>query len=190
MSFSLFFFFFILIETKLSVPKIRVCYVYDDLMLQHMNCFEDGHPEQPERIKKIYEFHQEYNLLPRMEHLPSRTATTDEICLAHTRAHVNFIRRIGDKDELQGMGAKYNSVYFHPKTFECATVAAGSVLQVVDKVLKREARSGVCIVRPPGHHAEADVPHGFCIFNNVAIAAQYALRDYSLKRYLHCLFRL
>lgn len=153
-------------------------------MLKHLNTYEEGHPEQPERIRKIYEMHQDYKLLDRMQQLPSRTATTDEICLAHTRAHVNAIRRIGERDELQDMGAKYNSVYFHPKTFDCATLAAGSVLQVVDKVIKGEARSGVCIVRPPGHHAESDVPHGFCIFNNVAIAAHYAIRDHGLKRVL------
>nr|XP_014087737.1 histone deacetylase 6 isoform X1 [Bactrocera oleae] len=171
-------------ETKLLAPKVRVCYVYDELMLQHSNTFEEGHPEQPERIRRIYEMHVDYRLTERMKQLPIRIATTDEICLAHTRAHVNFIRRISDKDELQGMGEKYNSVYFHPKTFDCATLAAGSVLQVVDKVLTGEARSGVCIVRPPGHHAEPDIPHGFCIFNNVAIAAQYAIRDHGLKRVL------
>ncbi|XP_037936783.1 histone deacetylase 6 isoform X2 [Teleopsis dalmanni] len=171
-------------ETKLFTPKIKVCYVYDEMMMQHTNTFEQGHPEQPERIRKIYEMHMDFNLIDRMTHMPSRHATTDEICLAHTRSHVNFIRRIGEKDELQTMGSKYNSVYFHPKTFECATLAAGSVLSTVDKVLKGEARSGVCIVRPPGHHAESDVPHGFCIFNNVAIAAQYAIRDHGLKRVL------
>ncbi|XP_058974555.1 histone deacetylase 6-like isoform X2 [Musca domestica] len=171
-------------ETKLFSPKVRVCYVYDELMLQHANTYEEGHPEQPARIQKIYEMHQDYKLLERMQKLPSRSATTDEVCLAHTRSHLNSIRRIGEKDELQNMGAKFNSVYFHPKTFECATLAAGSVLQVVDKVVKGEARSGVCIVRPPGHHAESDVPHGFCIFNNVAIAAQYAIRDHGLKRVL------
>ncbi|XP_023297064.2 histone deacetylase 6 isoform X1 [Lucilia cuprina] len=171
-------------ETKLFSPQVRVCYVYDEFMLKHSNTYEEGHPEQPERISKIFEMHQEYKLLNRMQHVQSRTATTDEICLAHTRSHVNAIRRIGEKDELQNMGAKYNSVYFHPTTFDCATLAAGSVLQVVDKVVKGEARSGVCIVRPPGHHAESDVPHGFCIFNNIAIAAQYAIRDHGLKRVL------
>uniref|UniRef100_A0A1B0FAE5 Protein deacetylase HDAC6 n=1 Tax=Glossina morsitans morsitans TaxID=37546 RepID=A0A1B0FAE5_GLOMM len=171
-------------ETKLFSPRVRVCYVYDELMLQHSNTYEQGHPEQPERIRKIYEMHDEYKLFERMQQLSSRSATTDEICLAHTRAHVNLIRRIGDRGELQDIGAKYNSVYFHPKTFDCATLAAGSVLQVIDKVLKGEARCGVCIVRPPGHHAESDEPHGFCIFNNVAIAALYAIRDHGLKRVL------
>ncbi|XP_055910185.1 histone deacetylase 6 isoform X1 [Eupeodes corollae] len=171
-------------ETNLSVPPVRVCYVYDEMMLEHQNMFEEGHPEQPKRIKTIYDMHFDYGLLKRMEKLKSRHATTDEICLAHTRSHLNSMRRTGAKEELAAIGEKYNSVYFHPKTFECATLAAGSVLQVVDSVLKGESRSGVCIVRPPGHHAEPDVPQGFCIFNNIAIAAQYAIRDHKLKRVL------
>lgn len=62
--------------------------------------------------------------------LQSRVATTDELCVAHTRQHVNQIRRSVESSELQKIGDEYNSVYFHPKTFECASVAAGSVLQV------------------------------------------------------------
>uniref|UniRef100_A0A1A9VF79 Histone deacetylase n=1 Tax=Glossina austeni TaxID=7395 RepID=A0A1A9VF79_GLOAU len=171
-------------ETKLLSHRIGVCYVYDELMLQHENTHKQGHPEQPKRIHKIYEMHGEYKLLERMKRLPSRFATVDEICLVHTRAHVNLMRRLCAEDKLQDIGAKYNSVYFHPKTFDCASLAAGSVLQVVDKVLKGGARSGVCIIRPPGHHAESNEPHGFCIFNNVAIAALYAIRDHGLKRVL------
>lgn len=87
-------------------------------------------------------------------------------------------------NDLQATGDEYNSVYLHPKTFECASVAAGSVLQVVDHVVSGQSRSGVCVVRPPGHHAEPDAAQGFCIFNNVAVAAQYAIRDHGLKRVL------
>lgn len=124
----------------------------------------------------------EYNLFQRLQKLPIRSATTDELCLAHTRLHINSMRKIVESKELQESGEKFNSVYFHPKTFECACVAAGSVLQVVDEVLNGNSRSGVCVIRPPGHHAESDLPHGFCIFNNVAVAAQYAVRDHGLKR--------
>lgn len=146
--------------------------------------YEPGHPEHPDRIRKIYDMHKEYKLLQRMHRLLIRYATTNEICLVHTRAHVNLIRRIADKAELNNISSNYNSVYFHPKTFDCATLAAGCVLQIVDHVVGGLARSGVCIVRPPGHHAEIDLPHGFCIFNNVAIAAQYALSEHNLKRVL------
>jgi histone deacetylase 6 len=119
-----------------------------------------------------------------MKKLKSRHATTDELCLVHSRQHVNMIRKTVEKAELKENGDKFNSVYFHPKTYECATMAAGSVLEVVDEVLNGQSRSGCCIIRPPGHHAESDVPHGFCIFNNVAIAAAYAIRDHGLRRVL------
>lgn len=49
-------------------------------------------------------------------------------------------------------------------------------------MLNGESQHGICIVRPPGHHAEADQPHGFCIFNNVALSAQNAIKCHGLKR--------
>lgn len=173
-------------ETQLKVPSIRVCYAYDEQMLQHFNLHDATHPEQPNRIRQIHQLHQEYQLLGRMHRLAARAATTDEVCLAHTRAHVNSVRRLQDRseEELKQVGSGYNSVYLHPRTFECATLAAGAVLQAVDSILRGESRSGICNVRPPGHHAESHQPHGFCIFNNVAIAAQYAIREYNLERVL------
>lgn len=122
--------------------------------------------------------------MERMLKLVTRQATTDELCLAHTRAHVNFIRKTVEKENHREIGDTFNSVYFHPATFQCAVTAAGSLLQVVDNVLTGKSRSGIAVVRPPGHHAETDTPHGFCIFNNVAIAANYAIRDHGLKRVL------
>lgn len=120
-----------------------------------------------------------------MKALEARTATQDELCLVHSSDHVELMQKtVEQSKDLKVSGDRYNSVYFHPKTFECAKLAAGSVLTVVDEVLNGDSRSGVCIVRPPGHHAESDLPHGFCIFNNVSIAAQYAISSHGLKRVL------
>ena len=58
------------------------------------------------------------------------------------------------------------------------------VLEVVDTILTGRARTGLAVVRPPGHHAEPDTPHGFCIFNNVAVAAKYALEVHGLRKVL------
>lgn len=144
-----------------------------------------SHPERPERISTIKARFRDYNLIERLHRLPTRAATTDELCTTHTRLHVSRMRKTCEPaNDLQAAGDEYNSVYLHPKTFECAAVAVGSVLQVVDHVVRGKSRSGVCVVRPPGHHAEADGPQGFCIFNNVAVAAQYAVRDHGLKRVL------
>lgn len=54
----------------------------------------------------------------------------------------------------------------------------------MDKVINNEHQRGVCVVRPPGHHAESDYPQGFCIFNDVAIAAEYAIQYHHLKKIL------
>ena len=56
--------------------------------------------------------------------------------------------------------------------------------QAVDSVLSGESGSGLCVVRPPGHHAEPDTPHGFCLFNNVAVAARHAITEHGLRRVL------
>ena len=122
--------------------------------------------------------------MDRIKSLPSRVASEDEILLVHTPEHLESMKDIVTSKDLQEAGEKFNSVYFHPSTYECATLSAGSVLQVVDEVLNGQSRSGVCLIRPPGHHAECDEPHGFCIFNNVSIAAQYAIKNHGLKRVL------
>jgi histone deacetylase 6 len=120
-----------------------------------------------------------------MKKLKSRHATADELSLAHEAEHIQMIRETAEQtSELQKIGKQFDSVFLHPKTYECATMAAGSVLEVVDEVLSGRSRSGCCIIRPPGHHAESDEPHGFCIFNNVAVAAAYALRSHGLRRIL------
>lgn len=169
--------------TKLSFPSNRVAYVYDDFLLEHQNLFEI-HPEQPDRILKIRIRHNEFKLLERMKQLKSRPATVNELTLVHSKEHVNLMKKIVKHKDLEEAGKQYDSIYFHEKTYECALLAAGSVLQVVDEVLNGDSRNGICIVRPPGHHAESDCPHGFCIFNNVAIAAQYAITSHNLKRVL------
>ncbi|KAL5274852.1 hda-6 family protein [Megaselia abdita] len=164
-------------STNLIFPSKKLCYVYDEKMCQHRNIDESDHPECPERITNIQSKFNEFGLTQRMYLLPSRIATTDEICLAHTRLYLNFVRRLSPKQNFNELAKKFNSVYLNENTFECATIAAGSVLNVIDSVLTNRFRSGLCVIRPPGHHAEPDHPHGFCIFNNVAIAAQYAIRN-------------
>lgn len=85
-----------------------------------------------------------------MKHLPSRVATEEELLLVHTPEHIQSMREIVKGDDLHEASYKFNSVYFHPTTFDCASVSAGSILQVVDEVLNGSSRSGVCVVRPPG----------------------------------------
>ena len=67
------------------------------------------------------------------------------------------------------------------KSFECAEMAAGSAIQLTKSILEGDVQNGMALIRPPGHHAMQSEGNGFCLFNNVAIAAKYALKEYSDK---------
>lgn len=117
--------------------------------------------------------------------LESREATDVQLSLAHSWSHIDFIRKSSNgRNDLREMGERFNSIYLHPTTFRCAKLAAGATLNIVKNVLNGTYQKGICVVRPPGHHAEADHPHGFCIFNNVALAAKFAINDHELKRFV------
>ncbi|CAM9909469.1 unnamed protein product [Lampetra fluviatilis] len=86
--------------------------------------------------------------------------------------------------ERKSLSDTFDSVYLHKGSYDGALLAVGSVLRLVERVLTGDLRNGFALVRPPGHHAQRDLANGYCIFNNVAIAAQYALSQHQLQRVL------
>ncbi|KAG7310384.1 hypothetical protein JYU34_003157 [Plutella xylostella] len=170
--------------TDLTIPQHAVCYVYDQAMLKHRNICEPDHVECPERIQRIHERHRDFGLLSRVLELTARRATDEEILAVHTEKHLKRLKELSTTKlrDLNSQKEAFDSVYFHPDTLESAAVAAGSVLQAVDAVLNGTAGSGVCVVRPPGHHADEETPSGFCQLNNAAIAANYAIKSHGVKR--------
>lgn len=172
------------IVTDLSMPQHAVGYIYDQAMLKHKNICEPGHVECPERIMRIHERHRDFGLLDRVHQLTARTATDEEILAVHTEKHLNRLKELASTNlrSLHIQKKAYDSVYFHPDSLESAAVATGCVLQMVDSVLTNEVGSGVCVIRPPGHHADEDIPSGFCLLNNVAAAAKYAIHKHGLSR--------
>jgi acetoin utilization deacetylase AcuC-like enzyme len=117
-------------------------------------------------------------LAARLQSIGMRSATDAELELAHTAAHVERIRRL---DEIGG-GAIDPDTAVVPGSLEAAVHATGGVLGGVDLVLRGDAPSAFCLVRPPGHHACADRAMGFCYFNSVAVAARYASREHGIER--------
>ncbi|XP_045893712.1 polyamine deacetylase HDAC10 isoform X2 [Micropterus dolomieu] len=87
-------------------------------------------------------------------------------------------------EDLKEFTQQYGDVYFHPNIYHCAKLAAGATLQLVDSVMTGKVRNGMALVRPPGHHSMRSAASGFCVFNNVAIAAQYAKQKYGVERVL------
>jgi len=156
---------------------------YHDLLSLHKD--NSPHPERPARVKSIMRELSKQNLLKNCKLFDSpRYATDEEILLVHSKEHLDTIKRIktlSDK-ERDSLAETFDSIYFHPKTEETARLAVGAVLQLVDAIMTNEVLNAFAVVRPPGHHARRDKPAGFCIFNNVAVAAEYAISKYKLSR--------
>jgi acetoin utilization deacetylase AcuC-like enzyme len=140
-----------------------------------------GHPERPERFDAVLAGLEQAGLAEQMLRIPGRAATGGEVAACHTREYISVVTH----DVARGHRALSTSdTALSPDSLQVALHAAGGVLNAVDAVLEGRVRNAFCAVRPPGHHASADRGMGFCIFNNVAIAARYAQRRHGLERVL------
>ncbi|XP_047405024.1 polyamine deacetylase HDAC10 isoform X2 [Sciurus carolinensis] len=142
--------------------------------------------ECPERLAAALDRLRQCGLEQRCLRLVAREASEEELGLVHSLEYVALVQRTQalSKEELQVLSGQYDAIYFHPSTFRCARLAAGAALQLVDAVLTGAAHNGLALVRPPGHHSQRAAANGFCVFNNVAIAAEHAKRKHGLHRIL------
>ncbi|XP_045164142.2 histone deacetylase 6-like isoform X1 [Mercenaria mercenaria] len=179
-------------ETSLTVPPHRTCLVYDKGMKAHRAIGNPGHPEKPERISRIYDKHRDWGLLERCLQLKCRLAEPEELELVHSEKFIDQMKKtetftpeeMSDFQEAFTIPGEKVPVFVNNDSYICARMAAGCTLNVIDCVLSGQARNGVAIVRPPGHHAECEKPMGFCFFNSVAIAAKYAQKKFGVKKVL------
>jgi acetoin utilization deacetylase AcuC-like enzyme len=147
-----------------------------------------GHPECPERLDAIEDRLLASGVGLVLERRDAPKASPDDIELAHTRMHVAALRGVGQEldETIKAGGRGYAQIdpdtLMNPHTWSAALRAAGAVLAATDAVISGELENAFCAVRPPGHHACRGQAMGFCFFNNVAIAAKYALERHGLKR--------
>jgi acetoin utilization deacetylase AcuC-like enzyme len=156
----------------------RTGIVQDEIYMEHV--MDPGHPERPERLKVIYEMlEREKRELPLINVTP-RPATREEIETTHSSAYFERIASTAGKPHFRlDMDTSTSA-----KSFEAALLAAGGLCELIQAVWKGDLKNGFALVRPPGHHAERDRAMGFCLFNNVAIGAYYAIHHFSLERVL------
>ena len=148
----------------------------------------EGHPECPQRLDAI----EDRLLITGLDHALERREPTpaalSDVELAHDRMHVAALRGLSDRliEDMQAGGPSHANIdpdtSINRHTWEAALMAAGAAIDATDAVMAGELENAFCAVRPPGHHATHDKAMGFCFFNNVAIAAKYALARHGLKR--------
>jgi acetoin utilization deacetylase AcuC-like enzyme len=120
--------------------------------------------------------------------LAPRAATIDELATVHERAYIQEVEAASKKAaEEEARGGRQSmffatDTYVSAKTYEAALKAAGAPITAIEALMRGEIHNAFCLVRPPGHHAVAESAMGFCIFNNVAVAARYALDHCGLER--------
>lgn len=149
----------------------------DDRFLKH----ETGnHPESPERLQAIHQILS--TALPeggfsRQDWGP---VTVDQIALAHDPDLAPAVQKFAQ----QGGGRIEADTILSRESFDVASLAAGAVVDAVNRVVSGEDTSALCLVRPPGHHATPSQSMGFCLFNNIAVGAAHATRNLDLDRVL------
>ncbi|KAK2632055.1 hypothetical protein EUGRSUZ_L02060 [Eucalyptus grandis] len=166
-----------------SRSQRRVGILYDERMCRHHTPDDEPHPENPNRIRAIWNKLQAAGITQRCEVLNAKEAEDKYILSVHGKSHVDLIRNISSKQfnsRRNRIASKFNSIYLNEGSSEAAYLAAGSVIEVAKRVAKGELDSAFAIVRPPGHHAEHDEAMGFCLYNNVAIATNFLLNEKEL----------
>ena len=147
-----------------------------------------GHPECPERLDAIADRLLITGVLDALAQREAPAAPLNDIELAHDRGYVAALRGLSEqlKEEILAGGPTHAQIdpdtAMNVHTWDAALHAAGAALAATDAVLAGELENAFCAVRPPGHHACRSKAMGFCFFNNVAIAAKYALERHGLRR--------
>jgi len=140
-----------------------------------------GHPERPERFTAVYDALKSAGLLAKMERIEPRAVTAEDLQLVHQPRYLEIAEH-EITSRLPQLSTGDTAIC--PASWDAARVAAGSALAAVDAVVDGKVANAFCLVRPPGHHASADTGMGFCILNNIALAARRAQKRHGLKRVL------
>jgi acetoin utilization deacetylase AcuC-like enzyme len=148
----------------------------NDLFLEHIPDF--NHVESPQRLRVIYEQLEQLPLSRLFQYPSFKPASVEAIELNHTKEHVLRIAGTAGKT----FSSLDPDTQASAKSFDAACLAAGAVIGGLETIVNNKADNGFALVRPPGHHAETDRAMGFCLFNNVAIGARYALKNLGFER--------
>ncbi|WP_422691106.1 histone deacetylase [Candidatus Methylopumilus universalis] len=168
-------------ESARSALKIAI--LYDEQFLLHDT--GTNHPENSERISSAINFlKNDYKLKPNLIWPSFDYASIDVINLVHTKEYIHLVKQESEKLTKSTAKLSTGDTVISKHSYQVARKSVGAVTEGVDQIMKGKASSGFVFSRPPGHHATKDQGMGFCIFNNVAIAAKYLQMKYGINRIL------
>lgn len=178
-----------IIETKiLRFPKIpqpiekTTFLAYHHLLEGHASKRTYDHPENPDRYRRPKRALTAIDIPSRCKLMQfPRRATEEDLLRVHSKEYIHHLAEslYMDDEEMEVLSESFDSIYICKKTFDCALLAAGCVLECVDYVMQGITVNAFALIRPPGHHASYDAASGFCFFNNAVIGARYALDKFS-----------
>jgi acetoin utilization deacetylase AcuC-like enzyme len=156
---------------------MTVAYCYHPIHQEHA---EFGHPENPQRLEAVMRVLEERGMLARLREVAATPASREQLLRVHTQDYLSLVERAA-----QGGGGHLDvDTYLTARSYDAACLAAGGLLNVMGAVLQGRATGGFALIRPPGHHALSYRAMGFCLFNNVGIAARAALAEFGVQRVL------
>jgi acetoin utilization deacetylase AcuC-like enzyme len=157
----------------------RTGFVYHPQYLEHD--MGVSHPESPDRLRAIISRLEHSGVLSRLVRIEPSLASDEWITQVHTASYVESLKR---RAPTSGRVSLDPDTSMSPGSLSAAYLAAGGALAAADAIVAGSVEHVFCAVRPPGHHAERDHAMGFCLFNNVAIAARYLQRRHAMARVL------
>ncbi|MBI4632326.1 MAG: histone deacetylase [Deltaproteobacteria bacterium] len=152
--------------------------VRDERYLRHDAGF--AHPESPERLVAIYRMLDDAEMAGKFHAIAPRHATREELERIHRPGYVNLVAETAGKSHFS-LDPDTSTV---EDSYDTALLAAGGVCNAIDSIVSGEVTNAFALIRPPGHHAEADRAAGFCLFNNIAVGARYATARHGMKKVL------
>ena len=156
---------------------MQVGFVYDPIYLKH----DTGqHVENTKRLEAIMSHLEQTGLISQLTPIKPRPATIEELSLVHPEPHISHIQEVTQKG---GDWLDLDTV-MSTGSYDAALYATGGALKATEAVMNGEVASAFALVRPPGHHATPQQAMGFCLLNNVAVTAKYALTNYKLEHIL------
>jgi acetoin utilization deacetylase AcuC-like enzyme len=157
---------------------MAVSLIYDHQYLQHDTGMH--HPESAKRLEAILRTLEHSLVGGRLQRVEPTPARREDLVRCHREDLVDHVKQLCEGDE------RFIDVdtRISRESYDVALLAAGGAVAAVDEVMKEEGGRAFCLVRPPGHHATIDHAMGFCLFNNVAVAARYAQAKYGMERVL------